>query len=200
MDFAATILENSLVYRTWQAPFARQKFLPLLRHNDLNRVRRVLDVACGPGTNAGYFERSDYVGIDLNERYIQDARRRYGRKFIAVDARNYSAAPGDQFDFILVNSFLHHLNGEDVVRILTHLRTLLTEDGHIHILELVLPGKLSMSRLLARWDRGKFARPLPEWRAIFGGLFAEVVFEPYPVTGGGTTLWNMIYFKGRRQP
>jgi SAM-dependent methyltransferase len=160
-------------------------------------VRRVLDVACGPGTNTRYFAQSDYLGIDLNERYIKDARRRYGRNFIVVDARDYTAEPADRFDFILVNSFLHHLNTEDVVHILSHLRTLLTEAGHIHILELVLPEGRSIARLLARWDRGKFARPLAEWRAIFGGLFEEVVFEPYTLTGGGTTLWNMIYFKGR---
>jgi 2-polyprenyl-3-methyl-5-hydroxy-6-metoxy-1,4-benzoquinol methylase len=140
------------------------------------------------------------VGIDLNERYIQDARRRHGRTFIAVDARKYSSTPADQFDFILVNSFLHHLNTEDVVRILAHLKTLLTDDGHIHILELVLPEKRSISHLLAKWDRGKFARRLPEWQGIFGELFQEEVFEPYALSGGGTTLWNMVYFKGRRQP
>lgn len=199
MHLAANLLEHSLVYRVWQAPFAKQKFLPVFKHNDLRRVRRVLDVACGPGTNTGFFSESDYVGIDLNERYIQDARRRFARNFIAVDARRYSTTPADQFDFILVNSFLHHLNTEDMVRILSHLRTLLTDDGHIHILELVLPEGNSISRLLARWDRGKFARPLAEWKAIFGRLFEEVVFEPYGLTGGGVTLWNMIYFKGRCQ-
>jgi SAM-dependent methyltransferase len=199
MHLAANLLEHSLVYRVWQAPFAKQKFLPVFKHNDLRRVRRVLDVACGPGTNTGFFSESDYVGIDLNERYIQDARRRFARNFIAVDARSYSTTPADQFDFILVNSFLHHLNTEDMVRILSHLRTLLTDDGHIHILELVLPEGNSISRLLARWDRGKFARPLAEWKAIFGRLFEEVVFEPYGLTGGGVTLWNMIYFKGRCQ-
>jgi len=200
MNLTESILEQTLVYRVWQAPFAGQKFVPVLKHNDLGRVRRVLDVACGPGTNAGYFAQSDYVGIDLNERYIQDARRRHGREFIAVDARQYTAAPADRFDFILVNSFLHHLNTEDVIRLLSHLRTLLTEDGHIHILELVLPEEhYSIARLLARWDRGKFARPIEEWKAIFGELFEQVVFEPYPLTGGGATLWNMVYFKGRRQ-
>jgi SAM-dependent methyltransferase len=197
MNLAASILEHSLVYRVWQAPFARQKFVPVFEHNDLVRVRRVLDVACGPGTNTRYFAQSDYVGIDLNERYIQDARRRYGRNFITVDARNYTAAPADRFDFILVNSFLHHLNTDDVVRILSHLRSLLTEDGHIHILELVLPEGRSLARLLARWDRGKFARPLAEWRAIFGRLFEEAAFVPYTLTGGGATLWNMVYFKGK---
>jgi SAM-dependent methyltransferase len=197
MSFAENVLERTLVYRAWQAPFAGQKFAPVLAHNSLQRVRRVLDVACGPGTNTKYFAGADYLGIDFNERYIDDARRRHGRNFVVADVRNYVAPPEDRFDFILVNSFLHHLDTKDVLSILTHLRSLLTEDGHIHMLELVLPEKPSVARLLARWDRGKFARPLKEWRRIFEGLFRPVVFEPYRLTGAGATLWSMVYCKGR---
>jgi len=197
MSLAASILERTFVYRLWQAPFAEQKFAPILAHNDLKRARRVLDVACGPGTNTHHFDGSDYLGVDFNEGYIRDARKRQGRKFVVADVRNYSVASEERFDFVLVNSFLHHLNTNDVVGILSHLRSLLTEDGHIHILELVLPENWSIARLLARWDRGKFARPLQEWHTIFGELFEPVIFEPYPLTGVGTTLWNMVYFKGR---
>ena len=53
------------------SPSASKKFLPSFKYNDLTQARRVLDVACGPGTNAGYFGESDYIGIDLNECYIQ---------------------------------------------------------------------------------------------------------------------------------
>jgi SAM-dependent methyltransferase len=197
VSLAANILERTLVYRMWQAPFAEQKFFPVLAHNDLDRARRVLDVACGPGTNTKHFAEADYLGIDFNERYIRDARRRHRRNFVVADVRKFSAAPGDRFDFVLVNSFLHHLNTKDVLEILSHLRSLLSEDGSIHILELVLPEDRSISRLLARWDRGKFARPLKEWQAIFGEQFETVIFEPYALTGMGATLWNMVYFKGR---
>jgi SAM-dependent methyltransferase len=199
MSLASSMLERTFVYRAWQAPFAGQKFVPVLAHNNLQRVRRVLDVACGPGTNTRHFASADYLGIDFNERYIDDARRRHRRNFVVADARAYIAAPADRFDFILVNSFLHHLDTKDVLSILTHLRSLLTEDGHIHMLELVMPEKPSVARLLARWDRGKFARPLEEWRQIFEELFEPVVFVPYRLTGMGATLWNMVYFKGRAQ-
>jgi len=96
-----------------------------------------------------------------------------------------------------VNSFLHHLKNDEVKGILLHLRSLLAPDGQIHILELVMPEQRSVSRLLARWDRGKFARPLAEWRSIFSDVFETTLFEPYSLTGLGTTLWNMIYFRGR---
>lgn len=197
MNFVDTILEYPMVYRLWQAPFAEQKFAAVLSHNDLRRVRRVLDVGCGPGTNTHHFAQSDYLGVDFNERYVRTARRRHERNFVAADVRGYSSKPGDRFDFVLVNSFLHHLATEEVLDILTHLRSLLTEDGNIHILELVLPEKVSMARLLARWDRGHFARPLNNWHTIFNHVFEPVTFEPYPLAAMGVTLWNMVYFKGR---
>jgi SAM-dependent methyltransferase len=197
MTLAEEMLEHAVVYRMLQAPFAEQKFAPVLANNDLGRVRRVLDVGCGPGTNTKHFAHVDYLGIDFNERYIESARRRHGRDFIVADVRNYRSAPGDRFDFVLANSFLHHLNTEDVLGILSHMRSLLAEDGYFHTVELVMPPDRSIARLLAHWDRGDFARPLEEWRTIFTKLFEPVVFEFYPLTLMGTTLWHMVYFKGR---
>lgn len=199
MDLADTILERTFVYRLWQAPFAEQKFAPVLANNALQHARRVLDVACGPGTNTHHFMRSAYLGVDFNARYIRNARQRHGREFVVADVRTYRPAASERFDFILVNSFLHHLDTKDVLDILIHLRSLLTEDGHVHLLELVLPDDRAVARLLARWDRGKYARPLSEWRAIFSQVFEPVIFQPYPLTAMGVVLWNMVYFKGRSQ-
>jgi SAM-dependent methyltransferase len=199
MGFADTVLEHTLVYRLWQVPFAEKKFAPVLAHNDIRRARRVLDVACGPGTNTHNFASSDYLGIDFNPRYVRNARRRHRREFVVADVRSYRPSPTDRFDFVLVNSFLHHLDTNEVVDILTHLRSLLTEDGHVHILELVLPEGATVARLLAQKDRGKFARPLKEWQTIFDQIFDPVVFEQYPLTGLGIVLWNMVYFKGCRK-
>jgi len=160
-------------------------------------VRRVLDIGCGPGTNAKHFTETEYLGIDINEHYIADARKRYRREFVACDVRTYSPPREARFDFVLVNSFLHHLNSDEVHSILTHINTMLTDDGHVHILELVLPDSPSIPRLLARWDRGKFARSQQDWSTTFSKLFEPVVFEPYRLTGAGATLWNMLYFKGK---
>jgi SAM-dependent methyltransferase len=190
-------MEQTLVYRTWQAPVAEQKFLPILDKNDLSTVRRVLDVACGPGTNTHHFAHTDYLGIDVNPKYIEDARRRHQRQFLVADACKLDSIGKEPFDFILVNSFLHHLNSQDVIEVLSSLDTRLAPDGHIHILELVLPAEPSIARLLARWDRGDFARPLPEWQTLLSKVFTQVLFEPYPLTIRGTVLWKMVYFKGK---
>jgi SAM-dependent methyltransferase len=190
-------MENTFAYRLWQAPFVERKLAPLFVHNDMRRVRRVLDVGCGPGTNTRHFANAEYLGIDFNPAYIESARKRYGRDFVVADVTRYKVAPDQRFDLILANSLFHHIDTASTQRILAHLATLLTDDGHVHILDLVLPGSASISRFLARADRGEYPRPLEEWRDLFAFAFEPVVFEPYPLGAAGMTLWNMIYFKGR---
>lgn len=203
MDPKSEILARPISYRLWQAPFAEAKFAPVLRHTDLSGVRRVLDVGCGPGTNAPLFAGLDYTGLDINERYIEYASSHHPGKFVAQDATTLEVPAGERFDFVLVNSFLHHIPDPEVSRLLGHLRSVVAPDGHIHILELVLPPKPSLGRLLARLDRGDHARPLAHWRELLSESFEPEVFEPYPLGGArwaATTLWNMVYFKGRPRP
>jgi SAM-dependent methyltransferase len=197
MSFLESVMGQPAVYRLWMAPFAEQKFLPVSAHNDLGRVRRVLDVGCGPGTNADHFAHTDYLGVDWNERYIRSAQKRLKGRFLVADAEKLTVPPGERFDFILANSLLHHLDIPPTKRLLAHLSSLLAEDGHVHIVELVLPQHKSIPRFLALADRGQFPRAQEEWRQIFSDVFEPVVFEPFSLTAGGVELWNKVYFKGK---
>ncbi len=197
MKSHARLMENSLAYRVWQTPFAEKKLAPLYAHADPARARRVLDVGCGPGTNTAHFAAADYLGIDINPAYIESARRRHGREFVVADVTKYNVVPEQRFDLILANSLFHHIDSASTRRILAHLATLLSDDGYVHIFDLVLPARASISRFLALADRGEYPRPLDEWHELFTSAFEPVVFEPYPLGAAGITLWNMIYFKGR---
>lgn len=118
---------------------------------------------------------------------------------MVADATEFTVAAGDRFDFVLVNSFLHHIPDRGARRLLAHLSSVLTGDGHVHVLELELPERPSVARLLARLDRGDHPRPLDAWRQLLTESFDPVVFEPYRLGGpgwAGLTLWNMVYFKG----
>lgn len=200
MSAVERLLEVTAVYRAWQAPFAEKKFAPIHRHNDLRSVRSVLDVGCGPGTNTHHFaDVRGYLGLDFNSAYIDHARGRHRRDFRVADVRAEFPEAARGFDFILLNSLLHHLDLASTREILARLAGLLTEDGHVHILELTMPPHPGVSRALARLDRGKYARPLEEWKELFADAFDPVLTEPYPLGLRGLTLWEMVYFKGRRR-
>jgi SAM-dependent methyltransferase len=192
----ADLMNQTWAYRAWQAPFAGSKLQPLLAHNDLSRIRRVLDVGCGPGTNASMFSGVDYTGLDINAGYIANARRRHGRDFRVADVTKLAPGTIAPADFVLVNSLLHHLDDAEAHRTLASLPPLLAEHGAVHILDLVLPEHLSIARVMARLDRGRHARSVDQWRPLFNSHFTELLFEPYSFGGG---LWSMVYFRGGRR-
>ena len=188
------MLEHPAIYAAWQAPFVSRKFAPVERHLARINVRRILDVGCGPGTNAPRFVSAEYVGVDVNDQYLAIAREKYRGRFVQADLATADLSTLGTFDTILVNSFLHHLPDERVGRILHQLVHRLEPDGRVHLLELVMPERRSLAKLMARLDRGRFARPLTAWRHLFETHFEPVSIEPYTFGGG---LWSMVYFQGR---
>lgn len=199
MSLVDTILSNPLAYRLWQVPFAGRKLEPIAAHNDLKSIRRVLDVGCGPGTNAPTFAHTDYLGVDLNPKYIENARKQHGLKFEVADVRQPETLPvGSGFDFILVNSLLHHIDLASTRQLLGCLPVLLSADGHVHIVEMCMPdARLNLCRVLANADRGNFYRPVEDWKEIFLEHYEPVVFEPFSQIHAGVTLYEMVYFKGK---
>ena len=193
-------LDLPLLYRLWQQPFVDQKTVPFRRHNDLSKSLRVLEVGCGPGTNASLFARCDYLGLDLNPKYIEAARRKYWGNFEVADATRFVAAGGQTFDCVFMNSLLHHIDDDGVRHLFSQLRHTLRPKGRIHVLDLVLPERPCLARCLARADRGDFPRTLSHWRVLFEGAFTVEVCEPYAVGWCGTTFWSMVYLKGRVSP
>lgn len=190
------LLENTWVYRLWQAPFAEIKWAPISRHNDLSKIGRVLDVGCGPGTNTCHFLDHDYLGVDINEDYVAFAKNKYGKRFVAADVTDWQSDEGP-FDFVLLNSFLHHIDDQGCRTILENLQGLLDEAGSIHILDLVLPDRASVARALARADRGGHARSLNQWLDLFTEYFEPTHLEPYSIALFGIDLWKMVYFRGQ---
>jgi SAM-dependent methyltransferase len=192
--FVDRMLEHPAVYAAWQAPQVSRKFAPVERRLAQADIRRVLDVGCGPGTNAHRFAGADYVGVDINEDYLAIARRKHNGHFIQADLETADLSALGRFDTILVNSFLHHLPDEAVGRTLGQIRNLLEPSGTVHLLELVMPERRSLATLMAKLDRGRYARPLMAWRSLFQASFDPVAIEPYEYCGG---LWAMVYFQGK---
>lgn len=196
-SLADRALELPFVYRTLQAPFHERKIAPCLARLTLTPETRVLDVGCGPGTNASHFRSAQYTGIDINPAYIASAQRRYPGRFVVGDVTDPAVLPNEQFDVVLLNSLMHHLPDDASHHLLTRLGSRLQPAGRLHILDLILPPHASPARLLARLDRGRFARPLGAWRALFELAMTIEYFAPFPLGVPGVALWQMIYCIGR---
>ena len=190
------ILSYPAVYRAWQAPFVKQKLAPFLANSSIGLEDRVIDVGCGPGTNAIAFEPRGYVGVDLSPEYVSAARLRHpGHRFEVWDITQPGPDVG-QFDLALINSVFHHLSDTETKTVLDGLPGLLRVGAQVHIIDLVLPPDRSVARTLAKLDRGKYPRPLEEWRSLLGGALDITTFRPFRVGLLGSRMWDMVYVQG----
>jgi SAM-dependent methyltransferase len=129
---------------------------------------RTLDLGCGPGAFADLFEGDDYVGVDMNARYIDHARKSRRGAFIVGDARKVDL-PDGRFDQILIFGLLHHLSDDDVRAVLSECRRLVVRGGRILVIEdIPAISRLNLiGHLIHRVENGEHIRPVEEYRRLY---------------------------------
>jgi len=129
---------------------------------------RTLDLGCGPGAFADLFDGDDYVGADLNPRYIDHARRRRRGTFLVSDARRVDL-PDGRFDQVLIFGLLHHLPDADVRVVLSEAHRLLVPGGRILAIEdIPAISKLNLiGHLIHNIENGEYIRPPGEYRRLY---------------------------------
>ena len=134
----------------------------------LGKGLRSLDLACGPGAFSDLFGGDDYVGVDLNRRYIDHARRHRRGTFVVGDARQVEL-PDGRFDQILIFGLLHHLSDADVCAVLRECRRLLVAGGLALVIEdIPTISKLNLiGHLIHNVENGEHIRPPEEYRRLY---------------------------------
>lgn len=134
----------------------------------LGRGLRSLDLGCGPGAFSGLFEADDYVGVDMNPRYIDYARRARKGTFVLGDARKLEL-PDARFDQALIFGLLHHLSDDDVRAVLGEVRRLLAPGGRTLVIEdIPAVSKLNLiGHLIHNVENGEHIRPVEEYRKLY---------------------------------
>ena len=129
---------------------------------------RTLDLGCGPGAFADLFAGDDYVGVDMNARYIEHARKSRQGAFIVGDARRVEL-PNARFDQILIFGLLHHLPDEDVRAVLAECKRLLVPGGRILAIEdIPAISRLNLiGHLIHHVENGEHIRPVDDYRRLY---------------------------------
>jgi ubiquinone/menaquinone biosynthesis C-methylase UbiE len=162
----------------------------LVEHLEMSPDETVLDVCCGVGEFADVVH-CGYVGIDLNDRFIGQARRRHAgdlrKRFEVGDVMRLEYAAG-HFDRAMIVNSLHHFSDEEVVRLLTEVRRITRKV--VVVVDADGTPRGLVRRTLVALDRGRFMRS-PERlaalvRRVFPvertvrfdvGLYTEILFR-----------------------
>jgi ubiquinone/menaquinone biosynthesis C-methylase UbiE len=128
-----------------------------------------LDLGCGPGEFAEMFEGGDYVGADLNARYVEHARRTRKGEFLHADARRLEL-PDARFQQVLIFGLLHHLPDEDVRAVLAEACRVLAPGGRILAIEdIPAISRLNLiGHLVHHAENGEHIRPADDYRRLYG--------------------------------
>ena len=145
---------------------------------------RILDIGCGTGDILKYLPPVSYLGIDLDKRYIDAARKRFGSlgEFQCESATETVLREPKSFDIVMANGVLHHLNDDEVVAVLSLARSALKPSGHLTTHDpAFVPGQSRIARLLLNLDRGRFVRSHDRYvelaRKVFTDIDAEVCHD-----------------------
>jgi 2-polyprenyl-3-methyl-5-hydroxy-6-metoxy-1,4-benzoquinol methylase len=172
-------LDNPILWQTsrWLLNLTfglyQRRFRLLQRWGILEGKPSVLDIGCGIGQYAEV-TRGPYLGVDLNERYITHAARRYrntDRTFRAVDVTRLWQE-NRCYQLVLLVDFLHHLSDDQAVAILREAWQLC--GGQVISFEPVKQQSNRVGQWIIDHDRGAYMRPLEDLHRLFERAGLEI--------------------------
>jgi cyclopropane fatty-acyl-phospholipid synthase-like methyltransferase len=186
MNIRERLLSNTFVYKTFKSLVSP----PAMERKTINEFlniadnSKVLDLGCGYGDIARFFvNRCQYVGVDSNVGYINEARRRNAgtnAEFIVADITDTQVHEKGPFDLVFLSGVLHHLTSEQVSSIAATAKSLVAPAGRMVAIEPVFaPDQRLSARLIIAADRGRYVRDAAGYtnllRSGFENVEADVV-------------------------
>lgn len=163
-----------------------------LNNKNLEALSRekILDVPCGTAEFCSLFPPESYHGLDISERYIKYARKKYKHKFYCSDAKQIGF-DNDYFDKVLTLSLFHHIDDSSVKAVFKEVKRVLKPDGILLLIE-DAPTSAQwnfVGRVLQKLDIGHNIRTYSEYKAIAEEDFT--INKYYPVKSG---FWDYSVF------
>lgn len=176
------ILSNPIAYQLFQNLMGAVRFR---RYFVADFVRpfvrcRILDIGCGPADILSYLPDVDYLGIDMSEAYIEQARKKYRQRgyFSCVSLGDVRTIGKEKFDIIMALGVLHHLDDEYAVKMLTEVtKNLRTGARFVSFDPCFVQNQNALARYLIGKDRGNNVRTPEKYRQLAEQHFSTVKGE-----------------------
>src|SRR5215471_19595230 len=142
---------------------------------------KVLDIGCGPGDMLASLPGVHYLGIDISEKYIEAAKKRFRAKG-RFSCGDVGTATVEQekgtFHLVLATGVLHHLDDQRAGRLFELARLALRPGGRLITYDgCYVPEQSRIAAWVLSKDRGKFVRTRDEYLRLASRYFSKV--EPH---------------------
>ena len=122
------IKKNRGLRATWH------NFTNLKVKNSISNLGRHLDYACGPGTLIGNYLELESIGVDISQKQIEFASKKYKNEGLFLEIDNFNFQNYEkQFTTITIIGLLEFMNEEDIISLLDKLYNLLDKGGELII-------------------------------------------------------------------
>src|ERR1700730_10679131 len=130
-------------------------------HNNLRShfnftAKTVLDFGSGIGSNCSMFHPTCYIGLDVDQKRIDYAKRIYPTYSFQVLQGDHLPIQDQSIDYILIVAVLHHIPTTEVSNYLIEFQRILKPEGRIIGIEPCFFHKSSTNWFMSLFDKGKY--------------------------------------------
>ena len=173
-----SFLLNSYFYNFLQSILGatnfRKKFIKDL---NIKKNAKILDIGSGTSIILKFLNEPTYYGYDVNSNNIDYAKKKFGDKGIFYNKpfTKEEVTKLPKFDYIFLFGFIHHVNDEEILKLLKLLKTCLSKDGCVCSIDGVIEKNQNpIAKFLILKDRGKFVRTKESYIKIAKKIFSKV--------------------------
>lgn len=134
---------------------------------------KILDLGCGTGIFAKFFNPLTYCGIDSNHNYIRSARyKNKSYNFLHMDAQ-ILPFNDKHFDVCFVSGVFHHMDDNVSENVLKEIARVLKYKGKFFVwedIETVRKWNV-IGRIINHFDQGDYIRTTEKYIELFGKFF-----------------------------
>ncbi len=179
------ILDLPSVYAKFQEVIAKNDYRKWMLNQYIGTTenKRILDLGCGTADILDYFDNAkQYVGIDINEKYITDNRKRFANRkecsFFCGDLNAYLEKEDQSFDLVLMMGVMHHISDEEVEKTMISVKRIISEGG-VFVSDdcCYTKGMSIIARLLCMMDRGRYVRYADEYVRMQNKYWNNVKYD-----------------------
>ncbi len=138
---------------------------------------RVLDIGCGPANILEHFPNVEYVGFDIEKKYIDSAIKYFGSRgqFFCKKLSRDVLGEKTEFDIVIAIGVLHHLNDDEAMELFELANSVMKSSSRLITVDgCYTDGQSGLARFILSRDRGRYVRTKEAYINLASKVFSDI--------------------------
>ncbi len=139
--YSANFLQNNVTsYFTPMnmGPVAKGSYSDFIKSR-IKKKNYILDFGSGAGFFSKLFDNKKYLGVDINENFINVSRKKNPKYKYRILKKDYLIGYEKKINLVFINNVLHHLTNDEIFKTFKYLKNKLRKKTEFLIIEPLFP-------------------------------------------------------------